>query len=96
MHATATVPLQLGVGPLGNMSIFYILYVYFDVFITYIVSIDGICEHKGGNDSNAGIATHVSHFCHSLVTMTSVRNGLNKFCRYELSLVFHNYFFILL
>ena len=73
----------------------YIL-ILIDVFITYIVSINGICEQEGGNDSDAGIATHVSHFCHSPVTMTSVRNGLNKFCRYKFSLVFHNSFFILL
>ena len=45
----------------------YIL-ILIDVFITYIVSIDGICEQEGGNDSYAEIATHVSHFCHSPVT----------------------------
>ena len=48
----------------------YIL-ILIDVFITYIVSIDRICEQEGGNDSDAGIATHLSHFCHSPVTVTS-------------------------
>ena len=53
--------------------VFFISYMYIliliDVFITYIVSIDGICEQEGGNDSDAGIATHLSHFCHSPVTV---------------------------
>ena len=35
MHATATVPLQLGVGPLGKVSISYILYVYFDTNLCF-------------------------------------------------------------
>jgi hypothetical protein len=35
MHATATVPLQLGVRPLGKVSIFYILYVYFDTNLCF-------------------------------------------------------------
>ena len=32
---TATVPLQLGVGPLGKVSIFYILYIYFDTNLCF-------------------------------------------------------------